>query len=136
MGAVAVAQHLHAMTAPFNNNNVTCGIERDARGILELAGACSSAADGAEMRAVAVAQNLNTMVVIVGNNKVAFAVKRNTAKPFSKLPVTPAPAANGANLGAVAQPMHLHTREATVKNSNVALPVNGDAAGTVELSVA
>ena len=55
MGAVAVAQHLHAMIALFKDNNVTCGIERDTRGILELAGACSFAADGAEMRAVAVA---------------------------------------------------------------------------------
>ena len=33
MGAVAVAQHLHAMIASFNYNNVTCGIERDTRGI-------------------------------------------------------------------------------------------------------
>ena len=39
MGAVAVAQHLHALVAEFNNNNVTGGIERDARGTLELAGA-------------------------------------------------------------------------------------------------
>ena len=79
MGAVAVAQHLHALVALFNYNNVTGGIERDASGILELAGACSFAADGADMRAVAVAQHLHAMVVTVGNNKVAFAVKRNTA---------------------------------------------------------
>ena len=79
MGAVAVAQHLHAMVAPFNYNNVTGGIERNARGTLELAGAFSFAADGADMRAVAVAQHLHTMVARVGNNKVAFAVKRNTA---------------------------------------------------------
>jgi hypothetical protein len=78
MGAVAVAQDLHAMIASINYN-VTCGIERDTCEILELAGACSFAADFAEMRAVAVVQNLNKMVVIVGNNKVAFAVKRNTA---------------------------------------------------------
>ena len=79
MGAVAVAQHLHAIVVLINYNNVTGGIECDARGDLELAGACSSAADGADMCAVAVAQHLHTMVVTVGNNKVAFAVKRNTA---------------------------------------------------------
>jgi hypothetical protein len=143
MGAVAVAQHLHAMIAPINNNNVTCGIERDTGGIVELAGASSSApapaADGAEMLAVAVAQNLNTMAVTVGNNKVAFTVKRNTTKVFYasfELPVAAAPAADGADVGAVAQPMHLHTAVPTVKYSNVALAVNGDAVGTAELSVA
>jgi hypothetical protein len=48
MGAVAVAQHLHAIVAAFNYNNVTGGIEREGRrGILELADAYSSAADGA-----------------------------------------------------------------------------------------
>ena len=78
MGAVAVAQHLHAMVDAFNNNDVTGGIERDARGTFDLAGACSFAADGADMRTVAVAQHLHTMVARVRNNKVAFAVKRNT----------------------------------------------------------
>ena len=58
MCAVAVAQHLHALIAVFNYNNVTCGIERDARGTCELAGACSSAADGAEMRAIICAPSL------------------------------------------------------------------------------
>ena len=95
------------------------------------------------MRAVAVAQHLHTMVVTVGNNKVTFAVKRNTAKASSvciiasaELPVAAALAADGADVGAVAQPMHLHTSVATVKYSNVALAVDGDAPGTVELSVA
>jgi hypothetical protein len=73
MGSVTVAQHLHAVIAFFNDNNGTCGIERDTNVKVELAGACSFAAYGAEMRAVAVAQNLNTMVAIVGNNKVAAA---------------------------------------------------------------
>jgi len=136
MGAVAVAQHLHAMIAAFNNNNVTCGIERDTHGPFELAGACSFAADGAEMRAVAVAQNLNTMVATVGNNKVAFAVKCNTAIASSDLPVAAALAADGADVGAVAQPMHLHTIVAAIKYSNVALAVNRDAGGMAELSVA
>ena len=34
MGAVGVAQHLYAIV-PINNNNVSGGIERYARGILE-----------------------------------------------------------------------------------------------------
>ena len=134
MGAVAVAQHLHAIVAAVNYNNVTGGIERDARGPSELAGACSFAADGADMRAVAVAQHLHAMVVIVGNNKVAFAaVKRHTAMAWSVQPVA---SADGADVGAVAQPMHLHTSVATVKYSNVALAVNGDARGIVELAAA
>ena len=135
MGAVAVAQHLHAMIAAINNN-VTSSIERDTRGMVEFAGACSFAADGAEMRAVAVAQNLNTMIAKVGNNKVAFAVKRNTTIASSKLPVAAAPAADGADVGAITQPMHLHSSVATVKYSNVALAVNGDAGWIVELAVA
>ena len=137
MRAVAVAQHLHAMVATFNNNNVTDGIERDARGILELAGACSFVADVADIRAVAVAQHLHAMVAIVGNNKVAFAVKRNTTTctmASFELPVVAAIAADGADAGAVAQPMHWHTSVAAVKNSNVALAVAGDAARTGELS--
>ena len=115
---------------------MTGGIERDIRGIIALAGACSSAADGADMRAVAVAQHLHTMVAKVGNNKVAFAVERNTTTASSELPVATPPAADGADVGAVAQPMHLHTSVATVKYSNVALAVDSDAPGTVELSVA
>ena len=139
MGAVAVAQHLHAMIASVNDSNVTGGIERDTSGTLESAGAYSFAADGADMRAVAVAQHLHAMVVTVGNNKVAFAVKRNTviaAIASCELPVAPALAADGADVGAVAQPMHLHTIVAAVKHSNVALAVDGDAASPVELSVA
>ena len=88
------------------------------------------------MGAVAVAQHLHAMVVTVGNNKVAFAVKRNTAKAFSELPVAAALAADGADVGAVAEPMHLHTSVTAVKNSNVALAVDGDAPGRVELCVA
>ena len=136
MGAIAVAQHLHAIITFLNDNNVTCGIERDTRGPSELAGACSSAADGAEMRAVAVAQNLHILIAIVGNNKVTFAVKRNTAKASSELPVAAAAAADGADVGAVPQPMNLHATVATVVYSNVALAVNGDALGKAELPVA
>ena len=136
MGAVAVAQHWHAVIAVIDNNNATCGIERDTRGILELAGACSFAADGAEMRAVAVELSLYTMVATVSNNKVAFAVKRNIATVFSELSMTAATAADGADVGNVAQLMHLHTTVATVKYSNVALAVNGNAGGIEELSVA
>ena len=136
MGAVAVAQHLHAMLALVNYNNVTGGIERDARGILESAGACSFAADGADVSSVTVTKNLHSMVAPVGNNKVALAVKRDAAIASSELPVAAAPAADGADVGAVAQPMHLHTSVTMVKYSNVALAVDGDAPGIVELSVA
>ena len=152
MGAVAVAQHLHAMIALINNNNVTGGIERDTHGIFELASACSLAADGAQMLAAAVAQNLNTMIEAVGNNKVAVAVKRNTTRacselPFAapaadvecvvaELPVASALAADGTQVGAVAEPMHLHTTVIVVKDSDVALTINGDAVRIGELSVA
>jgi hypothetical protein len=71
------------MIALFNYNNVTCGIERETRGRYELAGACSIAANGAEMPAAGVAQNLNT--IVTGNNRVAFAVKPNTATASSEL---------------------------------------------------
>ena len=75
MGAVAVAQNLHAMVAVFNNNNVTRGIECDAHRQFESAGAISFAADGADMGAVAVAQHLHAMVVtVVKNSNVALAV--------------------------------------------------------------
>ncbi len=136
MGAVAEAQYLHAMVAVINNNNVTGGIERDARGTLELAGAFSSAADGADMLTIVVAQHLHTMVVKVGNNKVAFAVKRHTAIASSELPFADALAADCADVGAVAQPKNLHTSVAAVKCSNIALAVDGNTGSTGELSFA
>ncbi len=77
MGAVAVAKHLHAIVAMLNNNNVAGGIERDARGMLELTCSLSSAADGADVGAVTVAKNLHSMVAEVGNNKGALAVDSN-----------------------------------------------------------
>ena len=137
MGAVAVAQHLHAMAAMFNYNNVTGGIERDARGIIELAGACSFSADGADMRAVAVAQHLNTMVAVIGYNKVAFAVKRDSIRviELSIVAASVTLAADGANVRAVAQPKHLHTMVVVITNCNVALAVDGDASGAGELPV-
>ena len=100
-----------------------------------MAGACSFAADIADMRAVAVAQHLHAIVATVGNNKVAFAVKRDAARAYSELPVL-CPAADGADVGAVAEPKHLHTSVAMVKDSNVALAVDGDAASTEQSSVA
>jgi hypothetical protein len=57
-----VAQHLHENFVAINNNNVTCGIERNTRGTLELTGACSIAAYGA----VEVAQHFKNMVGTVG----------------------------------------------------------------------
>ena len=80
MGAVGIPQHLHAITADFNNNEVASGIERDARRTLELAGACPLAADGADVRAIAAAQHLNTMVAVLGYDKVTLAVKRDSIR--------------------------------------------------------
>ncbi len=88
------------------------------------------------MSAVAVAQHLHTMFFSVGNNKVAIAVKRHIAIDSRELPVAAALAADGADVGTVAQPMQMHTMVALVKYSNVVLAVDGDADGTVELSVA
>ncbi len=90
MRAVAVAKHLHAMVALLNNNNVAGGIERDARGILELTCSHSLDADGADVRAVTVANNLHPMVAAVGNNKVALAVKRDATIACCELPVAAA----------------------------------------------
>jgi hypothetical protein len=78
MAAVCIPQHLHAIAAVLNNNKVAEGIERDARRMLELTGACPLAADCEDVRAVAVAQQLNTMVAAIGYNKVDFAVKRDS----------------------------------------------------------
>ena len=111
----------------LNDNNVAGGIERDARGILELTCSRSLAADGADVGAVTVANNLHSMVAFVGNNKVAFTVKRDTTTAFSELSVAPAFSADGAHVGAVAQSKHLHTSVAVVKNSNVALAVDSNA---------
>ena len=74
MGAVGIPQHLHAITAEFDNNKVAGGIERDARRTLELAGACPLAADGANVRAVAQPKHLHTMVAPITNCNVALAV--------------------------------------------------------------
>ena len=139
MGAVAVAQDLHAMVAKVNDNNVAGGIERDASGTLELTCSRSLAADGADVGAVTVANNLHSMVAAVGNNKVALAVKRNAefaAKASCELPVAAASAADGAHEGAVAHSKHLHATVAMVKNSDVALAVHSDAGGIGKLPVA
>ena len=85
MGAVGIPQHLHVMTFAFNLNKVAGGIERDARRISELAGACPLAADGADVRAITAAQHLNTIVAPLGYNKVAFAVKRDSTISFGAL---------------------------------------------------
>ena len=97
MGAVAVAQHLHAMVAVINYNNVTGGIERDARGTMELAGACSFAADAAQVRPVAVPKDLNAMVVTIAHHQVALAIKRNATTRTIKLPITSTFAADDAH---------------------------------------
>ena len=87
MGAVAVAQHLHAIAMGFRHNDVPRAIKRYAPGLIELPIPCSFAADGAQVRPVDVAKHLNAMVVTIGHHQVALAVKRNAvvppASPFS-----------------------------------------------------
>ena len=58
MGAVAVAQHLHAKV--FRHNDVPRAIKRYGPGKVELPVVCSFAADGAQVRPVDVAQHLAT----------------------------------------------------------------------------
>ena len=121
MGAVAVAQHLHAMVACFNYNNVTGGIERDARGTVELASACSYAADGADMGAVAVAQHLHAMVALINYNNVTGDIERD-ARGILELAGACSSAADGADMRAVAVAQHLHAM-VIVGNNKVAFDV-------------
>ena len=60
MGAVAVAQHLHAMVAVLRYNDVPRAIKRNAKGSSELPVPCPTAADAAQVRPVAVPKDLNT----------------------------------------------------------------------------
>ena len=96
MGAVAVAQHLHAMIAVFRNNDVPRAIKRCAPWIIELPLPFSFAADGAQVRPVDVAKHLDAMIFTIGHHQVALAIKRNTAKRKVKLPITVTLAADGA----------------------------------------
>ena len=82
MGAVAVAQHLHAMVAELRYNDVPSAIKRYAPGMIELPVPCSFAADAAQVRPVAVPKDLNAMVVTIAHHQVALAIKRNAATRF------------------------------------------------------
>ena len=97
MGAVAVAQHLHAMVVPIRYNDVPRAIKRYAPGPIELPVPCSTAADAAQVRPVAVPKDLNAMVVTIAHHQVALAIKRNAATWTIKLPITSTLAADGAH---------------------------------------
>ena len=97
MGAVAVAQHLHAMAVAFRYNDVPRAIKRYAPGSIELPVPCSTAAEAAQVRPVAVPKDLNAMVVTIAHHQVALAVKRNAAMRILKLPITSTFAADDAH---------------------------------------
>ena len=96
MGAVAVAQHLHATAFVLRYNNVPRAIKRYAPGLNELPRPFSTAADAAQVRPVAVPKDLNAMVVTIAHHQVALAVKRNAAMRILKLPITSTLATDGA----------------------------------------
>ncbi len=96
MGAVAVAQHLHAMATEFDYNDLPRAIKRYAPGTIELSIPCSSASNGAQVRPVDIAQHVNQMIFTIGHHQVALAVKRNAATRTTKRPITSTLAADGA----------------------------------------
>jgi hypothetical protein len=93
MGAVAVAQHLHAMAAALRYNNVPRAIKLYAPGLIELPVPCSTAADAAQVHPVAVPQDLNAMVATIAHHQVALAIKRNAVIRSTKLFITSTTAA-------------------------------------------
>ncbi len=97
MGAVAVAQHLHATAAMLRYNDVASAIKRYAPGMIELPVPCPFAADAAQVRTVAVPKDLNAMVFTIAHHQVALAIKRNAAKRKLKLPITSTLAADDAH---------------------------------------
>ncbi len=97
MGAVAVAQHLHATAMVLRYNDVPRAIKRYATWPIELPVACSFAADAAQVRPVAVPKDLNAMVVTIAKHQVALAIKRNAATRTIKLPITSTLAADDAD---------------------------------------
>ena len=97
MGAVAVAQHLHAMTNELRYDDVPRAIKRYAKGSFELPVPCPTAADAAQVRTVAVPKDLNAMVVTIAHHQVALAIKCNAATRTIKLPITSAFAADDAH---------------------------------------
>ena len=97
MGAVAVAQHLHAMAASLGYNDVPRAIKRYAPGFVKLPFPCSTAADAAQVRPVALSKDLNAMVATIAHHQVALAIKRNAATRTMKLPITNTFAADDAH---------------------------------------
>ena len=82
MGAVAVAQHLHAMAAALRYNNVSRAIKLYAPGLVELPVPCSLAADAAQVRPAAVPQDLNAMVVTIAHHRSKLPSPSNATPPY------------------------------------------------------
>jgi len=75
MGAVAVAQHLHAIIGIVGNNKVAFAVKRNtANDSCKLPVAAAPAADGADVGAVAQPMHLHTSVAAVTYSNVALAV--------------------------------------------------------------
>ncbi len=75
MGAVAVAQHLHAMAGTVGNNKVAFAVKRNTTiASSELPVAAAPAADGADVGAVAQPKHLHTSIAAVKYSNVALAV--------------------------------------------------------------
>ena len=108
MGAVAVAQHLHAIAAVLGYNDVPRAIKRYAPGCIELPVPCSTAADGAQVRPIAVPKDLDAMVVTIAHHQVALAIKRNAATRTIKLPITCTAAADDAHEACTRSCNHPH----------------------------
>ncbi len=97
MGAVAVAQHLHAMASALRYNDVPRAIKRYAPGFIELPVTCSTAADAVQVHPVDVPKDLNAMVATVAHHQVALAIKRNAATRIPKLTIIITAAADDAH---------------------------------------
>ena len=54
MGSISIIQHLHAMIAIFNHNQLPRAVQRDTHRSIELAVACAPLADGPQVLPVAV----------------------------------------------------------------------------------
>ena len=106
------------MPAVFRYDDVARAIKRYAPGLVELAGACSSAAKAAQVRPVAVPEHLNAMVLTIGQNQVTLAIKRNAAVRILKLPITSASAADGAREACARSCNYHHTNTAKRACSN------------------
>ena len=83
---VGVIQHLHAMIATLNHNQMTGAVKRNSVRFVELAVACTVLTHASQVLPIAVTKNLDAMVAAVSNykttqhNNIAFRIKRNAAQ--------------------------------------------------------